>query len=167
MNTKSLFREYLKLICGICVLLPLAGLSFASEVNPETKVKATFELYRNSISADPESLSKYFSEETKEGWLGYLFTSEEPEEALMVFRALKSRASFGRRISKVYEFEVIASKSDKAMVRIVYKTPEGKGPFTYRINYIERDGAWKISQVASDTTQPGKGYKGKVLFEYE
>ena len=139
----------------------------AEIISIEEEIKKTFNFYKKDINESPSSLGKYFSKNVNEIWLGYLLDNNSKNEELASLQAVKSRATFGKRIASVYEFNVSEQTKNVAEAKIIYSTTEGHGPYLYIIQFINEGGSWKINKRISDITKPGSEYNGSVKYKYE
>lgn len=136
------------LIASLLLVLPTGAWA-------ESEVWKSFVEYKESLESYPKNVGSYFSKAVNEEWFRYLFKQHSSQEdALATLGAVRSRATFARRVKYIYRLAEDMTSKDAATLSFIFKKPDETGPYTYTIGYVREGVAWKINLVALDTTKP-------------
>lgn len=151
----------------VLLVLSFGFEAFASESDMcKADAIKCFEGYREAVSSKSPNLARFFSKEVNEEWLNSLNKNRSSEDQLAVLGAVRSKASFARRICTVNHYESVDSHNGQRLLKVFYKNSDGKGPFLYDISFVKQMGRWYISSTLSDTTVDGKKYSENKLQEF-
>ena len=137
--------------------------SFASDI--DIQIVNSFHEYRRTVK-NGQDVYPFFTPQVINEWQGYIERSEQKDRK-STLEKIRSRASFGKWILKVYEFNIEGDTDTNKTLRIIYTSPKNTGPFTYEVKYQLIQDKWLISGTLSDTTEPPKGYQGTVIHDYK
>lgn len=158
-----------KIICPMLVALTFifSCRSFAvGQDECRSDVVECFEAHRKAVALKSPNLAIFFSKEVNEEWLKSLSKNRSSEDQLAVLGAVKSKASFSRRICTINHYEHVRVINGTDLLKVFYTTSDGKGPYLYEISFINQMGFLYISSTLSDTTVDAKKYSSVVLADF-
>jgi len=122
--------------------------------NVKEQIIQQFNEYNADVSSGSNAklLSRYFSKDLNEEWLGWLLSDDSIEMLMQSQKSINSRLRFSRWIVNIYKCNIKKKEDHTWTLTIIYDSVFGRQKEAYEIDYTLSGSRWYISSTLADST---------------